>query len=179
MSHMRPMISLLLFSALALATYAFVYGPVQRKQADLRSEISLLMIDIDALNARIAGLGGARSDQHFPKELIWFAKTKTDAELMLQDVIVDLVGQLDMTLMTFGPSVLTRETEQPTIAFELETETTLGKVHLFLAQLEQLDPKVAVGMLRIRPAQSYSTDVYDDVRVYAQFTVWAFWDEPS
>lgn len=175
MNRLRPLTSILFVGAVLAGLYWIAYLPSQTRQDALRDEVSSLEADIVTLQARVAMFAGSGPEQVFPKKLMWASESKADAELALQDAIVDLAGQFGITLITFGASGLARDTAQDTIAFEIEAEGPLGQTHAFLAVLEELNPKTAIGMLRMRPAQGYSIEPIEDVLIYSQITFWAFW----
>ena len=176
MTRMRPLISILLLASIAYGLYAMLYVPAQQRNKGPQHQIVSLRQEITALKLRVASLGSTESGVTFPKELIWKAPSKTDAELALQDRIVNMAGQHNIKLTTFGASGLTRDTTQNVAAFEFEAESRLADVYAFLADLEGLKPAVAVGMLRMRPSQSYG-DLVDGVQVYVQITLWVYWGD--
>ena len=179
MNWLRPLTSVLFVGAFLAVLYWIAYLPSQTRQSALRNEVSSLKADIVTLQARVAGLAGSGSELVFPKELMWTSESKADAELALQDAIVDLAGQFGITLITFGASGLTRDTAHDMIAIEIEAEGSLGQTYAFLAALEDFDPKTAVGILRMRPAQGYGIRSIEDVPIYSQITFWAFWGDAS
>jgi hypothetical protein len=179
MSWLRSFTSALFTATVLAAAYWAFYLPVQARQEALEHKATALEMDITALQSRVTGLSGSGPAQIFPKELVWEAEDKADAELALQDAAVNLAGQFDVTLITFGTSALKRDTAQGMMAFEFEIEGPLGAIHAFLAALEELNPKTAVGMLRMRPAQGHGNVTIKDVLIYSQITLWAFWGNPS
>ena len=179
MNRLQPLTSILFVGGVLAVLYWIAYLPSQDRRDVQRNEASSLEADIAALQARVAGLAGSGPEQAFPKELIWVSESKADAELALQDAVVDLAGQFGITLITFGASGLMRDTAQDMMAFEIEAEGSLGQIQAFLAALEDLNPKTAIGMLRMRPAQGYDIDPIEDVLIYSQITFWAFWGDAS
>ena len=176
MTMLRSLLSILLMTGLIYGIYALSYLPVQQRKVDDLSQINSLENEITALKSRVVSLTGTGAEPVFPKPLIWPAETKADAELALQDAVVNLVEQSGITLITFGASGLTRDTARKTVSFEFEAEGQLAQTYHFLAEIEKIEPKVAVGVLRMRPSQSYG-DPVDDVLIYTQITLWAFWGD--
>lgn len=179
MNRFRPLISILLVGTLAAAFYWVVYWPSQAWQNTLKKEAYLLQADVRALQMRVSGLAASRTKQLFPEELVWISKSKADAELALQDAIIGLAEKFEITLIAFGTSNFTKDTAQGTIAFDVEAEGPLGQTQAFLAGIEKLHPKIAIGMLRMRPVQGYSADPIEDVMTYYQITFWAFGGDAS
>ena len=179
MNWFRSLRSILFVGLALVGLYWSTYLPSEARKGALNHEISSREADIAALQARVNGLAGSGSEIVFPEELIWALKNKADAELAFQDAIVDLASQFGITLITFGTSGLTRDTAQAMMAFEVEAEGPIGQVHAFLAALEHLNPKAAIGMLRLRPAQGYGIETNEDVLIFSQITIWAFWGDAS
>ena len=175
MSSLRPLVSLLFLAVILLAAYVMVYVPLVEKRTAAHKEITSLENEISTLTSRIANLEHAGPEPVFPDELLWHAASKADAELALQDQVVALAGRSGMTLTTFGTSGLERDSAQSVMSFNVEAEGPLNQIYAFLGALERLDPKVAVGAVRIRPVQTYG-DLQSEVLVYAQITLWAFWE---
>lgn len=162
------------FSVLAVI-YWVAYLPAKVRQNTLKNEVASLDVDIANLQFRIKGMSDQGPEQVFPDELLWVSESKTDAEIGFQDAVVRLAEEFGLTLISFGASGLTRGTTQDMMAFECEVEGPLGKTHAFLAALEELSPKTATGILRMRPAQIYGDQPINDVLIYSQITLWAFW----
>ena len=173
MTKTRSLISALFIVCLGYSIYALFYLPALERKAEYQRQVISLVHDIATLKSRVVSLGDSGAENTFPEELIWNEPTKTDAELALQDSIVNVAGQNGITLIIFGASGLTRESTQNVVTFEFESESKLVQLYAFLADLEKIEPKVAVGMLRIRQSQGYS-DQGDGISVYVQITLWAF-----
>lgn len=178
MSRLRSLIAFALVAGLFYAGLSFVYKPIQLHQDELHIEITELEQNIISLNQRLTALDANKIDIAFPEPLLWRAATKADVELALQNRMVNLAEQHQLTLINFGSSTLSREVSQQQIALELEGEAPLGEFYSFLTKLEQLDQKVAIAALRLRPIQ-HKEEAPTDVNVYIQMTLWAFWESSS
>lgn len=179
MKLLRLLTSVLVWVGVALAVYAAAYLPIQTAKRKLTADAISLTNDIKTLSATIAEMENSGSTVAFPAALIWNLASKTDAELALQDAIVGAADQYDLTLLTFGASPLTRDTQQNMAAFEFETEGPLTEVLSLLAELEQISPRVAIASLQIRPTQNYGSTGFEDVYVYSRVTAWAYWEDAS
>jgi hypothetical protein len=178
MIKLRSLLSFFLVAGFIYGLYAAFYLPTKQKITSYRQQIASLEQDTAALESRIVRLSRSGSAIAFPETMIWSGAEKADAELALQDAIINLSDQSGITLITFGASGLSRDTAQSQISFELEAEGELAQIYNFLATLEQIEPKVAVGTLRMRPSLSYG-DPVDDVQVYTQITLWAIWRDEA
>lgn len=174
----RIIVFIFVWGCIAGVLYAGVYHPVQVRKADAMLSIAEMEKELSELQSRVATLLTVETDISFPNELLWAAPSQVDAELLLQDAIVKLADQIGIPLISFGSSSLTRDSAQGVAAFEFEAETSVSQLFNLLSALEALQPRVAVGILRVRPSQSVNSGS-DLVPVYAQVSVWAFWGEPS
>lgn len=179
MTWFRSLTSVVFVMLAIFIAYVMAYLPFRDYQSTLQGKIHAMETEIATLETRFAGLENSGIELVFPKELLWVSESKADVELTLQDAIVDLAGQFEITLITFGASGLSRDSAQKMVSFEFEAEGALERTYAFLSALEELNPKVAIGMFRMRPAQSYSIDFVADVLIYSQITIWAFWDEAT
>jgi len=179
MNWLRGVLPTASMLAILVGIYWFTYLPTKGHQDALKDQIIALKMDVAGLRSRVASLANLGPEQEFPRELVWAFESKTDAELALQDSVVDLAGLYEITLITFGGSSLSRDTAQDTIAFEFEAEGPLGQIYVFLSELEKLNPKTAIGQLTMRPAQSYGNEGIEDVLIYTHITLWGFWGDIS
>lgn len=175
MTFVRPAVSMVFLIGVLITGYTLVILPSQYQIDELQHKRQSLTRDISGLKARLDVLTDQGQEAEIPEGFAWQSEVDVDAELALQDAIVDLAGQFGLIFVTFGPTELSKDTSQDVIALELEIEGQLSKVYAFLAAVEAHSPKVAVNKLRIRPSQSYGDELVEDVNVYLQTSLWSFW----
>ncbi|WP_282092616.1 hypothetical protein [Epibacterium ulvae] len=176
MSWLRHCASIGFWGAFCSFSYLFVASPIQDQKVSLAKEINILEKSVANLKLRTGQMTNSGFEHAFPAELFLLSGSQIEAELALQNVVLDLAEQYEITLVAFGTTSFTRDTTQKTIAFELESESPLGELLAFLAAVETLTPKTAIATLRMRPTQSYDTEYLDDILIYSQITFWSFWD---
>ena len=173
-SRVQSFVSVICSACIVTGITAAVYFPLQDKNRNLENQIRTLRSEISDLGNRISTLTVSSRDLAFPDDLIWSEKSEADAELYLQDAVIDLAVQSGLTPVTFGSSSHQRDSTQKIVSFELEVEGMLTNAYSFLASLENHDPRVAVGTLRIRPRSDYAPETGETL-IYLQAAFWAYW----
>lgn len=176
MSWVRSLLLVVIFGVCGGIIYQAFYVPFKNHRNVLIAELENVSDDLTDLEQRLLSLRRAGPEQVFPRDLLYVSASKSSAELSLQDSILALATANDISLITFGSSGYALDTSQDIVAFEFEAEGQLQNVQFFLASIEALIPKVAIGMLRVRQARSARFESSDDVQVYLQATVWSFWE---
>ncbi|MFP3385885.1 type II secretion system protein GspM [Tritonibacter sp. SIMBA_163] len=176
MTSLRPGVAMVSSAAVLLLLMAFMILPLYRLSRDRVAEIAVIEQSITTLQGRINELASLRKIGTFPRAMLWERDRVSEAEVALQNRVVEFAQHQGLNLITFGVAPKWMETHQEHIAIELEAEGPLTGVYDFLAQLERTTPPIAVHNIRLRKGNSYG---YDDgapgrMNVYLQITVWSF-----
>lgn len=174
---LRALSSLFFFAGLGFMVYALVIAPTQNRKSELQLSVLQRQAEINEIQRRISSLQTGSATFQFPKDLVWHFKSKNNAELALQDAALTLARQNRITPTIFRTATPDHQTQQETVAFELEAVGGLNNVFVFLDQIEAFRPGIAVGSLRIRPAPAYELEPSSDVQVFLRMTLWAFFGD--
>ena len=170
---LRPVIWLL---ASAILFYLFFFLPAWDRQEGLLQEIAGIRADLLELEQKRDAWQGIRETSDWPPELTWNAQTKDEAELGLQDQLVKLGQAKGLTFFSFGSASAHADAGKDTVAVSLEGTATLSGFYSFLAAAEQMNPRVAFSLLRLRPGQNYGAEE-NGLVVDFQLIAWSFWEK--
>lgn len=175
MKALRSLAAVAFAAAIGTGLFYALLAPVNRQQEQLRSKANAASRDIEALEARIRTLNASKSGIKFPPQLLWRATTGNEAALALQDSLLQLARTHQLSILTFGTASVSKKTGQKTTAVTLEGESTLERFYQFLNAVENLEPRVAPALLRIRP-RALNRSELEGTGIYFQTTIWAFWE---
>ncbi|MVO18472.1 GspMb/PilO family protein [Parasedimentitalea huanghaiensis] len=164
--------------SMAIVGYLLLIYPVYGRGEQLRQSAVQLRHEIKALQTRITALQTDEATVEFPKKLLWIAPSEADAEISFQDTIVRLAESLRLSLSSFGPQKPFERTTHKTISSDLEGNGNLQDFYAFLASVEKLSPRVTIATMRVRPNPGPDSSA-ENVEVYFQISLWAFWEELS
>ncbi|KIC34974.1 hypothetical protein [Leisingera sp. ANG-M7] len=176
MIALKPMAVATLFAAATIAVFYALFLPVNQFQAELATKIASVSKDVEDLETRVRSLKASEDGVAFPPELLWHAASRSEASLALQDSLLQLAKSHQLSILTFGATELSKKTEQSTAAVTLEGESTLENFYQFLNAVENLTPRAAPALVRLRP-RSIATSENEGTGVYFQTTIWAFWGD--
>lgn len=176
MKFVQSLTTLTIVSSIFAIGYLFVFQPVSETQDQLRANLVSQTQEIQSLEVRLSALNSSETQINFPTPMLIKAKDEIEAALLLQDIMIDLLDSLSLEVSSFGTSHMQRDTEQGTVSFEFEAHASLKQVFEFLSHIEDTEPRIAVGNLRIRRATRSDIEENGSVPVWIQMTAWAFFD---
>ena len=176
MSTMKPVLPLVL----SLALFCFVTGfplfllRIQTEQ--LLTETSNTADEIRRLQSRISEWERGELETQFPGDMLWHYNNVSDAELALQDAVVEIAQRQGLNLVRFGSVPLMIEAHTDYIAIEIEGAGSLEAAYRVLESAEKALPPISVHSVRMQPGTGFGLDDLhrDEVSVFVQMTIWAF-----
>ena len=142
----------LIFSAIASAGIVFlltapsrerlrvaneVINELSNDEADLRDRMALL----DIANVGIAAI---------PPEMIWSGSDDSTVEIAQQQTLVNAANRAGAQILSFGAARGPDGLDRKTKAYEIELAGGHTEIALFLASVEQSQPRLAISYLWIR-----------------------------
>lgn len=157
--------------------HQFLIRPIQDSLSADQESVVELKTSIADLQRQISELSVESHEISFPSELMWKGASLSDAELKVQNAVVELSQRYDLTLVHFGSRAIDKNTSKDTVGFEFEANSSMDALYDFLVSLEAHEPRLAIGSLNIRPNTRYDDPSSSSVEVFSQIVLWSFWEE--
>ncbi|MEO9515418.1 MAG: GspMb/PilO family protein [Paracoccaceae bacterium] len=176
MKLLRGLVVLLVLAGVCLGAAWFVLNSTKSQLEHAKAEAATLERNIADLSARVTGLQApadtAASD--LPQEFFILAANDLDAELALQDAILNVIASQNVTPISFGPTTVSVDAEMQVVAFEVEFETSYDATVEIIAALEQYRPVMSLDNIWLR-AVPLSSRPDKDTPVYVRLAAWSYW----
>lgn len=176
MKLLRGLVLLVVLAGVCLGAAWFFLNSTKAQLELVRAEATTLERDIASLNARVAGLQASADTAAgaLPKELFILTADDLDAELELQNTVLDETAAQNVTPISFGPTIVSVDAEMQVVAFEVEFEASYDAAVEIITALEKYRPRMSVDSIWLR-AVPLSSRPDQDTPVYVRLTVWSYW----
>lgn len=127
------------------------------------------------LEQRLAAMFNGEAELRFNEALLWRSYERADAEIALQDKVIETARSHSLSLESFRTETLQAGRRHDRIGVVIEGSSELAQLYAFLAELGADPPNTAVSAATIRRT-SLGDQEANDVVVSFRLQIWGFWE---